>query len=260
MAPFAALQDHSDKFLCDSVRTRLIPSLTSLKLITDYTKWHYNESGVLLVGDPHLDEVNFNYHLPPLPFARKEVEYIGQILNVQPLTGKNATKLEVLERLNSVAVVHIASHGRMETGEIYLSPNPMRSSNVPVEEDFILTMEDVLRTRVRARLVVLSCCHSGCGEVKAEGVVGMARAFLGAGAYSILVSLWAIDDRATFEFMTCFYRQLVEGKSVSEAVNMAQKHLKNSEQFNAVAFWAPFVLIGSDTTLDPNIWHGKYKC
>ena len=123
----------------------------------------------------------------------------------------------------------------------------------------MLTMGDVLRTRVRARLVVLSCCHSGRGQIKAEGVVGIARAFLGAGACSILVSLWAIDDRATFEFMTCFYRQLVEGKSVSEAVNVAQKHLKNSEEFNAVSQWAPFVLIGSDTTLDPNIWQCKYK-
>ena len=54
---------------------------------------------------------------------------------------------------------------------------------------------------MRAKLVVLSCCHSGRGEIKAEGVVGIARAFMGAGARSVLVSLWAIDDEATLEFM-----------------------------------------------------------
>ena len=67
--------------------------------------------------------------------------------------------------------------------------------------NYILKMSDVQAVRVRARLVVLSCCHSGRGEVKAEGVVGMARAFLYAGARSVLMSLWAIDDEATLLFM-----------------------------------------------------------
>ena len=57
---------------------------------------------------------------------------------------------------------------------------------------------------MRAKLVVLSCCHSGRVDIKAEGVVGIARAFLGAGARSVLVSLWAIDDKATLEFMRYF--------------------------------------------------------
>lgn len=93
----------------------------------------------------------------------------------------------------------------METGDIALSPNPTRASEMPIDEDFLLTMSDVLNVRLRARLVVLSCCHSGRGEIKAEDVVGIARAFLGAGARSLLVSLWAIDDEATPEFMKYFY-------------------------------------------------------
>lgn len=138
-----------------------------------------------------------------LPSAREEVETIGKILQTTPLIGTEATKEEVLKRLSNVSLVHIAAHGRMETGEIALAPNLTRETQVPKEKDYMLTMRNVLSTgiQLRARLVVLSCCHSGRGDIKAEGVVGIARTFLGAGARSVLVTLWAVDDKATLEFM-----------------------------------------------------------
>ena len=104
---------------------------------------------------------------------------IGEILQTEPLVGTKATKDEVLRRISSVALVHIAAHGKMETGEIALAPNTTRSLVNPVREDYLLTMKDVLKAQIRARLVVLSCCQSARGEVKSEGVVGIARAFLG---------------------------------------------------------------------------------
>ena len=76
-----------------------------------------------------------------------------------------------------------------------------------------------------------------------------ARAFLGAGARSVLVTLWAIDDEATMEFMKVFYQQLVHGRSASEALNKAMKSMRESDRFSAVKHWAPFVLIGDDVTL-----------
>ena len=106
--------------------------------------------------------------LQQLPCAREEVEMIGRILKTAPLTGTEATKDEVLRRLSSVALVHIAAHGLMETGEIALAPNPSRATPRPKEQDFLLTMSDLLNVKQRARLVVLSCCHSGGGEIKAE--------------------------------------------------------------------------------------------
>ena len=75
-------------------------------------------------------------------------------------------------------------------------------------------------------------------------------AFLGAGARSVLVSLWAIDDKATLEFMKKFYKYLVEGKSASEALNLAMNCMRKSREFSAVNHWAPFVLIGDDVTLE----------
>ena len=215
LAPFAALLNPFSKYLCESFKVRLIPSLTSLRIIAHCPKFH-SSSGALVVGDPDMSEVTDSQGdqiLEQLPFARQEAQMIGQILNTAPLTGKLATKCEVLKQISSVAVVHIAAHGRMETGEIVLSPNPERKSQTPAEEDYLITMADVMSVTLRAKLVVLSCCHSGRGEIKADGVVGIARAFIGAGARSVLVSLWAIDDEATLEFMKNFYHNLVKGRS-----------------------------------------------
>ena len=103
---------------------------------------------------------------------------------------------------------------------------------------------------MRARLVVLSCCHSGREDVKAEGVVGLARAFLASGARSVLVSLWAIGDKATLEFMKHFYQHLLVGRSSSESLDQAMKCLRESENYRSAKYWAPFVLIGDDVTFD----------
>ena len=186
---------------------------------------------------------------------------IGDILKIQPLTGPEATKNKVLERIASAALVHIAAHGRAETGEIVLAPNAewendpiiqkSRSNvKIPKEKYYMLKMSDVLAVRLRARLVVLSCCHSGRGEVKSEGVVGIARAFLAAGARSVLASLWAISDEATMEFMKSFYQHMTDGETTSAALHQAMKTLRNSEKFCAVKYWAPFVLIGDDVRLE----------
>ena len=253
LAPYAALVDANSKFLCESSRIRLIPSFKSQRLIADCPDDFHRRSGALLVGDPWVAEVTNSRGekiLEQLPFAKKEVEMIGKILNATPLTGTKATKYEVLKGISSVALVHFAAHGCMETGEIALTPDPDRVSKVPKEEDYILAIRDVMNAQLRAKLVVLSCCHSGRGEIKAEGVVGIARAFMGAGACSVLVSLWAIDDEATLEFMRCFYHHLVEGRSASESLNLAMKSLRESDKYSDIKYWAPFVLIGDDVTLD----------
>ena len=252
LAPFSALSEF--------LRIRTVPSLTSFQLITDSSEDYHRKSGALLVGDPCLKEVKKPRRMPQLPCAKKEVEMIGNILKIPPLTGTEATKSKVLQRITSVALVHIATHGRKETGEIALSPNPGWEHNLdqgsrskiksPKEEDYLLKMSDVLAVCLRARHVVLSCCHSGRGEVKPEGVVGIARAFLAAGARSVLVSLWAISDEATMEFMKSFYRHLIEGQTASVALQQAMKTLRDSKKFCAAKYWAPFVLIGDDVRLE----------
>ena len=253
LAPYAAFLDDKFKYLSESIKIRILPSLTTLKLIGNFRQDYHRSSGVLLVGDPCVREITNQQGKPillPLPCAREEVNAIGEMLGVEPLTGNEATKEEVLKRIGSVALVHIAAHGDMETGEIALAPNPERMSKVPEEKDYMLKVADVHKAKLRARLVVLSCCHSAQGNVTPEGVVGIARAFLGAGARSVLVALWAIDDETTMEFMKGFYEDLSLGCSASVAIQRAMKCLRESEKFGAVKHWAPFVLIGDDVTIE----------
>ena len=233
----------------ESIRIRIVPSLTSYQMILSVPEGHHKKKGALLVGNPCLKDLKKPLH--DLPWAQKEVEMIASILKTTPLTGIHATKAEVMKRISSVGLIHIAAHGNKQKGEIALSPNPGWSSKFPHRKDYILEMSDVQAASLRARLVVLSCCHSGRGTVlKGEGVVGIARAFLAAGARSVLVALWAIDDEATMVFMKRFYQHLKEGKSASAAVQQSMKFLRDSEQFSEMKYWAPFQLIGDDVKIE----------
>ena len=181
--PFAALKDEKGKYLSESFRIRIIPSLTTLKMIQDSPADYHSHTGALIVGDPDVGEVLYKGNLQQisrLPFAGDEVEMIEKHLGIQPLLGKQATKKAVLQNINSVSLIHLASHGDAERGEIVLAPPPL-TDRKPQEEDYLLTMADISQVRLRAKLVVFSCCHSAKGQIKTEGVVGIARAFLGSG-------------------------------------------------------------------------------
>ncbi len=247
--PFAALRDEGGKYLSETFRIRIVPSLSTLKLIQDSAADYHSPTGALIVGDPVVGRVRYRgrvENFKPLPCARKEAEIIGELLSVQPLLGECATKQAVLERLHSVRLIHFAAHGNAEKGEIALSP--LRLTNgIPQEEDYLLTMSEISQIRLRAKLVVLSCCHSGRGQIRAEGVVGIARAFLGSGARSVLVALWAIEDRATEQLMRRFYEHLVCGESASESLHEAMKWMRGNG-FAKVSEWAPFMLIGDNVT------------
>jgi CHAT domain-containing protein len=119
---------------------------------------------------------------------------------------------------------------------------------VPKPESYLLTQRDIISISVQARLVVLCCCHTGQGEISSEGVIGITRAFLAAGARSVLATLWPIDDYATKEFMEEFYAELWQETSVCEALrktmNLFQKH--ENEAYRSTKIWAPFTIYGED--------------
>ena len=231
------------------IRIRTVPSLTSYQLILSVPEGHHKKTGALLVGNPCLNQLK--KPPPDLPCAQEEVEMIASILKTRPLTGRQATKAEVMKRMSSVGLIHIAAHGNELTGEIALSPNPGWTSKFPREKDYILKMSDVQAANLRARLVVLSSCHSGRGRIlKGEGVVGIARAFLAAGARSVLVTLWAIDDEATMVFMKSFYQHLREGKTASVAIQQSMTSLRESEEYSEMRYWAPFQLIGDNVKIE----------
>ena len=249
--PFAALEEESRKCLSESFRIHIVPSLTTLKLIQDSPADYHSQTGVLVVGDPDVGEVLYNgilRRISRLPFASEEAKMIGKLFGTEPLVGKQATKQAVLQNIHSVSLIHFACHGNAERGEIVLTPPPLTDRR-PQEEDYLLTMENISQVQLRAKLVVLSCCHSAKGHISAEGVVGIARAFLGSGARSVLAALWAIEDEATEQFMSRFYENLVRGDSASESLQQAMNWMRENG-FAKITQWAPFMLIGDNVTLD----------
>ena len=182
---------------------------------------------------------------------------VAKKLGVEPLLGRQATKQAVLQAMNSVALVHIAAHGDAERGEIALAPSFRIPNGIPQEGLYLLTMDDISKVQLRAKLVVLSCCHSARGQTKAEGAVGLARAFLGSGARSVLVALWALNDEATEQLMTHFYDHLFAGESAGESLHETMKRMR-CEGYD-VSQWAPFILIGDDVTFNFGKKKGKIQ-
>ena len=250
--PFALLRDEpAGKYLSEKYRIRIVPSLTTLRIIQESPADYHSQTDALVVGDPTVGEVYYDGHrtdITPLFCARKEAEMVGGLLGVQPLLGSRATKQAVLHAIPSVSLIHLAAHGNPKRGEIALSPQ--RTSDItPQEEDYLLTMPEIQGVQVRAKLVVLSCCHSGRGLVKKEGIIGIARAFLASGARSVLVASWAVEDEATEKLMKHFYKHLVRGESASESLHQAVQWLRTNG-FPKPRQWAPFVLMGDNVTFD----------
>ena len=195
----------------------------------------------MIIGNPTGD----------LPGAEKEAVEIGDLLGVQPLIGKQATKEVILEKLEKgVSVIHFASHGRDKNGQILLAPSTPPMNSCPADDKGnILTVKEAQESGIRAQLVVLSCCHTGKGDIRSEGVVGIARAFLAAGARAVVASLRAIDDKATKVFMLKFYSHLKNGESASLSLQQAMKETRETGIYEKPMYWAGFFLIGDDATI-----------
>ena len=137
--PFAALHDERNRFLSDTFRIRIVPSLTTLKLILDSPADSHSETGALIVGEPKVTDVYFkgeSRYLCPLPGAKAEAEMIARLVpESHLLIGKQATRQAVLQRLPSVSLVHFAAHGDAERGEIALTPPP------PLTPQYVLHMK-----------------------------------------------------------------------------------------------------------------------
>uniref|UniRef100_A0A8C1LVR8 Tetratricopeptide repeat protein 28 n=1 Tax=Cyprinus carpio TaxID=7962 RepID=A0A8C1LVR8_CYPCA len=120
----------------------------------------------------------------------------------------------------------------------------------PPLQEFLLTAADILDLRLPTKLVVLGSYQESDGKVTADGVVGLTRAFLAAGAQCVLVSLWPVPVAASKMFIHAFYSALLNGTKASAALADAMKTVQSSKQFSHPSNWAGFMLIGSDVKLN----------
>ena len=113
-------------------------------------------------------------------------------------------------------------------------------------QDGALRLHEIYNLKLNADLVVLSACQTALGkEVRGEGLVGLTRGFMYAGAQRVAATLWRVDDSATAELMSHFYRFMLKDKlSPSAALHAAQLEVMKQKRWQAPYFWAGFVLIG----------------
>lgn len=181
----------------------------------------------------------------PLPATRAEVEAIADV----PLLGAGATEGALRKALDGRArwrAVHFACHGLVDPERPMLSALALAPTG---EDGGFLTVLEVFRMRIRADLVVLSACDTGRGRIyRSEGVVGLARAFMTAGAPRVLCSLWKVDDAATQALMVRFYESWKpdegEGPGAAAALEAAREFVRGHERWSHPYYWAGWVLWG----------------
>jgi CHAT domain-containing protein len=186
-----------------------------------------------------------------LPGSGAEIGRIAALMNARPgerLVGRDATEAVVKKlsgdgTLADFQFLHFACHGVLGSKESVRPGLVLSLVGNPAGEDGFLGSDEVTNLRLNADLVVLSACRTGEGEVyRAEGVSGLARAFLFAGSRGVVCSLWQVDDESTVTLMADLYAGLKAGLPSSEALRQAQ--LKMIASGEPPLHWAPFVLIG----------------
>jgi len=185
-----------------------------------------------------------------LRYTAEEARYLAELYPEGGLIleGQVATESVVKTRASEFQRIHFATHGKLN------KRNPLFSSlmlEAGGEEDGRLEVHEILRLDLAADLVSLSACETALGSgyfgstPAGDDFVGLTRAFLVAGASSVLASLWEVDDRSTPEFMRDYYRNLSDN-SKGEALALAQRKAWRSQSNSRHPyFWAPFVLVGA---------------
>jgi CHAT domain-containing protein len=143
-------------------------------------------------------------------------------------------------------IIHVATHGLLNADRPQFTGVVLSLVGNKTHDGFVRT-DEVFNLRLGSPLVMLSACETGLGkEKRGEGVLGLTRAFMYAGAPTVGVSLWSVADKSTADLMTDFYKRLLtgEGTSSSSALRDAQLAMISGKKYSAPFYWAPFVLVG----------------
>ena len=148
--------------------------------------------------------------------------------------------------ISKYRVIHVATHGLLNAERPQFTGVVLSLVGNKTHDGFVRT-DEVFNLHLGSPLVMLSACETGLGkEKRGEGVMGLTRAFMYAGAPTVGVSLWSVADKSTADLMTDFYKRLLtsEGTTSSSALRGAQLAMITGKKYSAPFFWAPFVLVG----------------
>ena len=215
--------------------------------------------------EPNQDTVDPS-NLQPLLFTRIELANLRDVAGPDSfvVTGFDATREKLTEvDLAQFAILHIATHGildpkRPERSGLFFT---MVNRNGKSQNGF-LGLQDVYSLHAPVDLVVLSACRTGLGkDVQGEGLIGLTRGFMYAGAASVVASLWKVDDEATAELMKRFYANMLrEGMTPAAALRSAQNSIRQQPQWSSPYFWAAFTVQGDyRQSVKPEAQPGSYS-
>lgn len=258
---FAALRDRHGRYLVERYAMHYVPAAGVLRFSADARRRASAEPRhALLVADPS-PLPPAPAALRPLPAARHEVDAVRTALGTEAtrLVARAASEPEVVARLADSTTVHLATHGLVDDDRSLDSFVALGRTGPSAATDGRLTAAEVYDLRLRADLVFLSACRSGRGRVTGDGILGLTRAFLSAGAATVVATLWDVADEPAAQLVPRFYDGLAREGSKSRALRRAQLALIGRLRAGRVrvrsaagelrldedpALWAAFVVVG----------------
>ncbi len=243
--PFAALSDGR----MSSINSVLSPyfgdnhvlfSLPSANVL-QFIRGKYQKSKmeqVLALGYAAGKAENLAY----LKYAEKEAESAAGMYNAKAHTGNAASETLLKSQGSLASLIHIASHVSLSKdypfrSHFVLAPDDHNDGRFNIREAYNLLLQ-------KAELVILSACETSLGrKSRGDEIIAFNRAFIYAGAPSVIASLWNVDDKATYEFMLAFYKHFKQDKSIAEALQQAR--IETREKYPHPRYWAAFVLTGN---------------
>lgn len=284
LVPFEALVDEEGQHLIERFRVRYVTS--GRELVRPDRPTH--DGPTVLIGAPAFGPTeaaqrgrsSLGLMFPSLPAAEQEIALLAELLHrPRALVGAAATE-EAFKALVRPRVLHVATHGFFVGDEgqvgagtrgvktVRLSEEdpsamtPLLRSGLALaganegrsgaEEDGVLTALEASSLDLRGtELVVLSACETGLGAAHSgDGVYGLRRAVTLAGAETLVMSLWKVDDEATRDLMVGFYRRLSEGAGRADALRDVQLAMRKDPTRSHPYYWASFIVSGDDAPLD----------
>ena len=219
------------------------PAANSTMAQTPETELYRATRDVSLSGD--------GSHIPRLLASREEAE---AIMSVTPwwsgfeATGFEASRATVMRPdMGNYRILHFATHGLLNDEHPELSGVVLSLFDEKGQrQDGFLRLHDIYNLKLPVDLVVLSACNTGLGkDVRGEGLIGLTRGFMYAGASSVVASLWKVDDEATAQLMRLFYGYMLrDGLSPAAALRKAQVSMSQQKRWQSPYYWSGFIIQG----------------
>jgi len=265
--PFEALiiQPNSEQWLISDFHIAYSPSISSLQeIITRKQENGYKRhKDLLALGDPFFKPVNHNHNGRPalnqffssnrfdfsrLKFSGTEIDRISCLFKDSKKTvfKRNKATEEALKKTNleDYKIIHLATHSLIDDKRPFRSSIVLALDDNP-QEDGLLQTREIYNISLNADLVVLSACETGLGQfIKGEGIEGINRSFFYAGSSAVMMSLWPVNDQATYQMMERFYTHLRSSESIINSLRKTKLELIDSKTLSHPYYWAGFVVSG----------------